>query len=927
MEVQKEVLNRMEKAEEKRRVKGILSAAICFLLFQAGAAYCGQAGQHSFNARIVDINLKDKTITVENEPYAYTLTLRYDKLTGYDCRREVKFDELPTDKVLDFWGSLRENNSVMQVVGIIERKAEPIPGIMASNHVCGKLFKEGESIFIDTGKKRIKMMTIDPYNFCASVEGTGSLSDLHKEMECRVTFTTEGKKTMLARLFYVVELLNKPKKPADPPQGISAGEIRQTFIRIHDIYEKNRERLEQLMPVTMEVEYRLAKVGESVRLKMTVQAEHEPNPVLELYPRFFAAAMKQKKEIKLKWKEDSLRRSGLRVFHALTELPSDKAGSYLLHWKCDIGGDIPEFWRYYSVIDEETAVCMFVVTNPSASAHPAPDFNRLHIPYDEWMKGAIMLKDVLKSDMAQWAAWSRGHREYGTDYNPHLWGSGWVLQSPKSVQANMQVEPCDVQRAILEGYRNMFPLMGFGAVDEITCYTMGSTFVRLAREVGYKTISAICSEQNFQDGPMQINHLGALDRPYFISKEDMRKAGDGGPEGLVGIGQVQRHPFLCRDYWCGFCIEPAWVEAGECRGGGRIEVDKVYESRIFDFFNAMLQNRMSQNGPYFFSVGIEFDGKIPGAHEGNQLLIEYAAQKAATEPLVFSTGPAVTDYYRRHFKKTPESSTYLQDYYCGLRGHGDKPVNYPDTLMLEGAEFKSMMRFSEVLPVYHYDFGQKWDYPDWGNEQFPRYKGYLCPGTYDPYKVVPKITDTRGLKVNRSDRETSSGVEVNVSVESNMSQKNMCLALWNIPCEWKEGEDWWKIQGEARFVPVRAPYTGNLNGVLVVDLEPGMNQFKVTFKCAYHEPETIDFKMGEHVEGKVFTRDGRTMAYLWPTLPWGATVELNLPKGKSAKVYVAPKGKEKECNTGKNIFVMGEDGWMRVVGLSRDELIKWGCSP
>ena len=95
-------------------------------------------------------------------------------------------------------------------------------------------------------------------------------------------------------------------------------------------------------------------------------------------------------------------------------------------------------------------------------------------------------------------------------------------------------------------------------------------------------------------------------------------------------------------------------------------------------------------------------------------MIEYAARKAKTEPLVFATGPAVTEYYRRHFTQTPETTCYQQDF-----------------------------------------FG--------GQTNLDKFAG------------------------------------------------------------------WWSVAGgKARFVPVRAPFTGNLNGLLVSDVVKGENTFTVT---------------------------------------------------------------------------------------------------
>ena len=56
------------------------------------------------------------------------------------------------------------------------------------------------------------------------------------------------------------------------------------------------------------------------------------------------------------------------------------------------------------------------------------------------------------------------------------------------------------------------------------------------------------------------------------------------------------------------------------------------------------------------------------------------------------------------------------------------------------------------------------------------------------------------------------------------------------------------------------------------------------------EPKALDFRIGASVCGKVFHRNGVTMAYLWPTGPWAAEVRLDLPAAAAARVYVGPEG-------------------------------------
>ncbi len=416
------------------------------------------------------------------------------------------------------------------------------------------------------------------------------------------------------------------------------------------------------------------------------------------------------------------------------------------------------------------------------------------------------------------------------------------------------------------------------------------------------------------------------DRPYFISREDFRKAGDGGPDGMVGIPQCQRNTFLAHDYDCTYVLEPAWNEFMN-RGGGRKEVDDIHMSRQYDFFDAMLQNKASVQGPYFFSVGIEFNGVAPEIAPSNRLMMEYAIRRAATAPLVFSTGPAVADFFRRHYTETPESVCYQPDFFGGLTQKW-KPASYPDTLEFEGPAGKSLFQKPDLLPMYHYDYGTTWDYPDWGNEQFPRNEfGYLTPGTYDRFDATPRIVDTRGFEVTRTDAGVGETCRITVRVTAKAAQAGMALALWDIPRAWRPGRGWWSVDGNARFVPVRAPFTGNLNGILVVDIAEGENLYTVTIATPSRTLKTTDVTIGEAIEGRVYPRDGQVTAYLWPCGDSPVTLLLDLPEGKTARAYMAPEGAEKTCGPGLSRFQLAPGGWMRLVGLTAAEIPRYVTTP
>ena len=332
---------------------------------------------------------------------------------------------------------------------------------------------------------------------------------------------------------------------------------------------------------------------------------------------------------------------------------------------------------------------------------------------------------------------------------------------------------------------------------------MDNRFSLTARAAGYHAIGSLCSGQNFMDGPMRINHFGMPDRPFFVSPDDFRKAGPGGRGGLVGLPQCQRNTFLNREYNCTYCLEPAWNEYYNEGGGSPRGIDDVSMSRMFDFFEAMLQNRLSQKALYCFSVGLEFNGVASGITESNRMLIDYAVRKATTEPLVFSTGPAVADYYRRHFARTPETTCFQQDYFAGLTKL-DKPAGYPDTLEVEGPDFQSLLRTTRHSAGLPLRLPAAVELSRLGKRlRAAQPLGCLTLARTIRLKWCPRSWTRGDSAASAVDADHDGQLEVRLTVKAPRDQQRLVLALWELGRLWRRGEGWWRVgDGPARFVPV-----------------------------------------------------------------------------------------------------------------------------
>ena len=134
------------------------------------------------------------------------------------------------------------------------------------------------------------------------------------------------------------------------------------------------------------------------------------------------------------------------------------------------------------------------------------------------------------------------------------------------------------------------------------------------------------------------------------------------------------------------------------------------------------------------------------------------------------------------------------------------------------------------------------------------------------------------------------------------------------------GEGWWSVEGhKSRFVPVRAPFTGNLNGLLVADVVTGGNNFTVTIKTPARRLVPSTIRIGNSIEGRVFQRDGQR----WP-ISGQPALERHAGRepagGKQATAMIAPAGESKQLTLGPNRIEIPAGRWIRVIGLSADEL-------
>jgi hypothetical protein len=881
---------------------------------------------------IVSYDAAAGELMVRHRPTEQVMKMRGADKARVSIWRQVDLDELPDNQPFCGWGPIDEKNKAFgsgiyhvredgpalklgingnSLTGRLQRRptSEPAKSLTSRDGKSELLLFDGQSPWTLPGGRgrRPSVFKAEP----------GTAAEFQPGREIELQYRSENPAAGGELLSAKVSILfaGGPPYYMNTPAGpskVTVAQIEEQVAEVVKTHAAKADELAKLMPVRMELTPELMKANESVMLRIRALAVQIPNAKLAFYPNYLKTNRAEKKELTLAWRATGEKEAGLDVYTAELKLPDAGLGQHLVQWACDIGGDIDLFWRSYAVIDDSTSVCTFQINHLTKDLQEVLD--QYALPHFYWSLQTLDLKRWGNPSMSAkaWTEMSRrerqgsGHVESVLNYAP--WG-----------EFNVSADSPEVQGAALKALQTVSALQGFESARSFWDYSMGTKTAALAKELGFRSVTSLCTE-NHIDGATPINHTGKPERPYFMAPDDFRRSGPGGRDGIVGIAQIQRHTILARRFMCDYCIEPGnqTLDAG---GAGRGEWDEVAHSRAMDFFNAMFQMQQSQKVPFVIQQCAEFSGSRKGAAEGNRMMLHYAVDRLKRgEKVAVASARAVAEYYRRHYQQTPETTAYFQDYWSGFASW-QKPQAYADVLQIENHLFSAMFEGGGILPEYHYDYTRPWNYPDFGNEGLPRKRdgfGYPDPDNYDRFAWTPLITDTRGISAQRKDEQKGGKLVVTFTVRSDRDLKQFPLALWDLPREWKTGDGWYTASG-GRFVPMKVPFTHNLSGVLVADLKAGENRLTLTINSPVRQPATLDVVAG-NLRGKVFERDGRSMAYVYPAVPWEVSLELTVPAGKSVQYYAAPKGERVDLLTGPHKLVINKEQWSRIVGLNREEL-------
>lgn len=694
--------------------------------------------------------------------------------------------------------------------------------------------------------------------------------------------------------------------------------IRADIAAMNANYKAAKRKLDEIITVKLAIDRELLIPGEAVTITIEAITSNVPNADLTITHNHLSESP-ETVPLTLQWQKISE-----TTYHtSLTWMPPT-TGSYLAHWVCNVGGDIPEFWRYFAVIDNSWTV-QLINTNANGNHPPEEHLHKYRIPsnlFDGWRLATPPAAD----NPWGFSNPSLASRQYGDDYMPSLWlSSTWSTQFGDHEEAKLYEEHKEVQEAVFEGYFRFLELAGFWRNQQsVMPCAMSNEVLDSAQKAGFTIIGGLYADQNWADGgDYRISHWGMPARPFFMAGEDFRKTQFLGTSPTIGIQQCHRQSVLCRDYNCVFSLEAGadyMMDRYSQYHKPRIITDVIC-SREYDLLRCFYDTQYPRKNPLFFTCCLEFAGFdwMPEMWQIQPLFIDYIARQAGKSKLVFVTPHGLADFYRRHYKENPESVLYLPDMWAGRVETGynrPKPPIYPDTMEIENAVFRAILRKGETLPYVYYDYTADWNYPFWDDISPRKPSGYVVPNIEARFETLPPIFDTRSMTAGSQMIDHSDGTRIVIDIDSKVDKPDMAVAIWDIPRTYTEEASQIKLVGAKRFIPVQTPFTENLCGIVIADIQKGKNEIAVMVSSSPRPVRKIDIRIGKESFAKVFERDGGAIAYIYNAGKSVETLSISLSQEQTARLYLhASKDDDPIELSGTMAFELAPQEPIKIEGL------------
>ena len=122
-------------------------------------------------------------------------------------------------------------------------------------------------------------------------------------------------------------------------------------------------------------------------------------------------------------------------------------------------------------------------------------------------------------------------------------------------------------------------------------------------------------------------------------------------------------------------------------------------------------------------------------------------------------------------------------------------------------------------------------------------------------------------------------------MDAKTAQRNMALAVWDLPRQYSKDQSKFRLTGAVRFIPVRASFTHNLCGIIIADIKKGTNVITLTAATPQRTPKSLDMSLGGNIMAKVIERDGVSNAYIFTTGSKPEDFTITPPTGAECLLY------------------------------------------
>jgi hypothetical protein len=316
---------------------------------------------------------------------------------------------------------------------------------------------------------------------------------------------------------------------------------------------------------------------------------------------------------------------------------------------------------------------------------------------------------------------------------------------------------------VLELLKRLWAESGFPSLNAVNIHwCMGNVTMRALRRCGIHMMTGLVPNYEMRDGESREIANGSPLRPYWVHRDDFRKAGcAGGRDYLLCatfsvVLPTEMHRGNPDAHWAPD-IPLVWdrsVESGD---------EALRSKEVLDF----LCDQPPSDAPFFIPIGIQNFGP-PAVYESNRNTIRYALQQARAGKLVFADHTAIHDYFVRYCPRTPESVAYIRDFMIGSHLI-NKPIHHPDVIQIQNDRFHAAWEAGQALPEYLYDYTRRWRHPD------REFRDYTKHG--------PQPENLHGVRVSvkSSHRGPAGCLSYSVRIESKRAIKRLPLALWDLP--------------------------------------------------------------------------------------------------------------------------------------------------